>query len=196
MDPFGTVLVGGLIRQRKEKGTNRENPWTIPEQIGKIPEKSGKSQKRTKKEGQVQDRETPPFETPPFSGPWNPCFCRFAIFLAFLCVLALFFPRILQARQIGTSLFFPGFPCFFGRKARIGGSGHRGQNPQNRENRVSGSKTAHPHKRGFDSKTPQFPCGPEIGVFDPETLSFRFGDFKPLEGSADSQIVFQRPRCM
>ena len=53
----GLFLVGALNRPRKRKRTNRENPRTIPEQIGKIPEKSGKSQKgqkRTKKEGQVQ----------------------------------------------------------------------------------------------------------------------------------------------
>ena len=53
----GLFLVGALKRPRKRKGTNRENPRTIPEQIGKIPEKSGKSQKGqkgTKKEGQVQ----------------------------------------------------------------------------------------------------------------------------------------------
>ena len=56
-----------LIGRERGKGTNRENPRTIPEQIGKIPEKSGKSQKgqkRTKKEGQVQIGKTPPFETP------------------------------------------------------------------------------------------------------------------------------------
>ena len=40
-------LVGALNRPRKRKRTNRENPRTIPEQIGKIPEKSGKSQKVT-----------------------------------------------------------------------------------------------------------------------------------------------------
>ena len=45
------------IGREKRKRTNRENFRTIPEQIGKIPEKSGKSQKgqkRTKKEAQVQ----------------------------------------------------------------------------------------------------------------------------------------------
>ena len=50
-------------RPRKRKRTNRENPRTIPEQIGKIPEKWGKSQKgqkRTKKEGQVQIGKPPP----------------------------------------------------------------------------------------------------------------------------------------
>ena len=60
-----------LIGCERGKGTNRENPRTIPEQIGKIPEKSGKSQKRTKKDKKGRtspDRETPPFETPPFSG--------------------------------------------------------------------------------------------------------------------------------
>ena len=49
----GLFLVGALNGPRKRKGTNRENPQTIPEQIGKIPEKSGKSlkgQKRAKKE--------------------------------------------------------------------------------------------------------------------------------------------------
>ena len=67
----GLFLVDALNRPRKRKVTNRENPRTIPEQIGKIPEKSGKfqkGQKRTKKEGQVQIGK-PPFETSPFSGP-------------------------------------------------------------------------------------------------------------------------------
>ena len=46
----GLFLVGALNRPRKRKRTNRENPRTIPEQIGKIPEKSGKSQKGPKKD--------------------------------------------------------------------------------------------------------------------------------------------------
>ena len=41
----GLFLVGALNRPRKRKRTNRENSRSIPEQIGKIPEKSGKSQK-------------------------------------------------------------------------------------------------------------------------------------------------------
>ena len=60
----GLFLVGALDRPRKRKGTNRENPRTIPEHIGKIPEKSGKSQKGqkwTKKEGQVQIGKSPPY---------------------------------------------------------------------------------------------------------------------------------------
>ena len=60
----GLFLVGALSRPRKRKRTNRENPRTIPEQIGEIPEKSGKSQKghkkNTKKEGQVQIGKPPP----------------------------------------------------------------------------------------------------------------------------------------
>ena len=44
----GLFLVGALNKLRKRKGTNRENPRTIPEQIGKIPEKSGKSKKDNK----------------------------------------------------------------------------------------------------------------------------------------------------
>ena len=61
--PFGTVP-----RARKRKGPNRENPRTIPEQIGKIREKSGKAQK-DKKGRTSADREAPPFETPPV---WRP----------------------------------------------------------------------------------------------------------------------------
>ena len=63
----GLFLVGALNRPRKRKRTNRENPRTIPEQIGKIPEKSGKSQKgqkRTKKEGQVQIGKPPRLKHP------------------------------------------------------------------------------------------------------------------------------------
>ena len=70
----GLFLVGALNRLWKRKRTNRENPRTIPEQIGKIPQKSGKpqkGQKRTKKGRTRPDREAPPFETPPFSGPWK-----------------------------------------------------------------------------------------------------------------------------
>ena len=63
----GLFLVGALNRPRKRKGTNRENPRSIPEQIGKIPEKSDKSQKgqkRTKKEGQVQIGKPPRLKPP------------------------------------------------------------------------------------------------------------------------------------
>ena len=63
----GLFLVGALNRPRKRKRANRENPRTIPEQIGKIPEKSGKSQKgqkRTKKEGQVQIGKPPRLKHP------------------------------------------------------------------------------------------------------------------------------------
>ena len=63
----GLFLVGALNRPRKRKRTNRENPRTIPEQIGKIPEKSGKSKKgrkRTKKEGQVQIGKPPRLKPP------------------------------------------------------------------------------------------------------------------------------------
>ena len=64
----GLFLVGALNRPRKRKGTNRENPRTIPEQIGKIPGKFGKVPKSPKKDTKGRtspDRETPPFETPP-----------------------------------------------------------------------------------------------------------------------------------
>ena len=44
----GLFLVGALNRPRKRKRANRENPRTIPKQIGKIPGKSGKSQKGQK----------------------------------------------------------------------------------------------------------------------------------------------------
>ena len=63
----GLFLVGALNRLRKRKSTNRENPRTILEQIGKIPEKSGKSQKgqkRTKKQGQVQIGKRPRLKHP------------------------------------------------------------------------------------------------------------------------------------
>ena len=63
----GLFLVGALNKPRKRNGTNRENPRTIPEQIGNIPEKSGKSQKgqkRTKKEGRVQIGKPPRLKHP------------------------------------------------------------------------------------------------------------------------------------
>ena len=68
----GLFLVGAVNRPRKR--TNRDNPRRVPRQIRKIPEKSGKSQKgqkRTKKRRTSPDRETPPFETSLFSGPWG-----------------------------------------------------------------------------------------------------------------------------
>ena len=55
----GLFLVGALNRPRKRKGTNRENPWTIPEQIGKIPEKSGKSQKGQKRKDKPRSGNPP-----------------------------------------------------------------------------------------------------------------------------------------
>ena len=63
----GLFLVGALNRLRKRKRTNRENPRTITAQIGKIPEKLGKSekgQKRTKREGQVQIGKPPRLKPP------------------------------------------------------------------------------------------------------------------------------------
>ena len=59
-----------LIGRERGKGTNRENPRTIPEQIGKILEnrertkKDKKGQKRTKKEGQVQIGKHPCLKPP------------------------------------------------------------------------------------------------------------------------------------
>ena len=65
----GLFLVGAVNRVRKRKGTNRENPRTIPGQIGKIPEKlrkvTKKVPKRTKKEGQVQIAKPPRLKPPP-----------------------------------------------------------------------------------------------------------------------------------
>ena len=58
----GLFLVSALNRPRKRKRTNQENPRTIPEQIGKIPEKRTKKDKKGRTS---PDRETPPFETPP-----------------------------------------------------------------------------------------------------------------------------------
>ena len=60
----GLFLVGALNRPRKRKRTNRENPRTIPEQIGEIPGKVPKGQKRTKKEGQVQIGKPPRLKHP------------------------------------------------------------------------------------------------------------------------------------
>ena len=65
----GLFLVGALDRPRKRKGTSRENPRTIPEQIGKIPEKSGKSQKGQKGKDKSRSGTSPPFEPPPLGGP-------------------------------------------------------------------------------------------------------------------------------
>ena len=62
------ALVGAFDRPRKGTRTNRENPRTIPGQIGKIPKKSGKSQKgqkRTNQDGRGQIGKPPPFGPPP-----------------------------------------------------------------------------------------------------------------------------------
>ena len=80
----GLFLVGAVNRPRKRKRTNRENARTIPEQIGKIPEKSGKSQK-----GQNPDLP----------------------FLAFLDFLAFF---ALQGISLLFWAFFPSFPGILG----------------------------------------------------------------------------------
>ena len=59
----GLFLVGALNRPRKRKRTNRENPRTIPEQIGKI-QKNRESPKKDKKGRTSPDRETSPFSSP------------------------------------------------------------------------------------------------------------------------------------
>ena len=61
-----------LIGRERGKGQIGKIPGPSPSKSGKSPSRSGKSQegqKRTKKEGRVQNRETPPFETPPV---WRP----------------------------------------------------------------------------------------------------------------------------
>ena len=60
----GLFLVGALNRPRKRKGTNREDPQTIPEQIRKIPE-NRESPKKDKKGRTSPEQENPPFEPPP-----------------------------------------------------------------------------------------------------------------------------------
>ena len=55
----GLFLVGALNKPRKRYGTNRENPRTIPEQKGKIPEKSGKSQKGQKRKDESRSGNPP-----------------------------------------------------------------------------------------------------------------------------------------
>ena len=55
----GLFLAGAVNRPRKRKRANRENPRRVPGQIGKIPEKSGKSQqgkKRDKKDRRIFGR--------------------------------------------------------------------------------------------------------------------------------------------
>ena len=83
----GLFLVGALNRPRKRKGTNRENPQTISEQIGKIPAKSGKSQKGQKRKDKSRSG-NPPVLNPPR--------------LAALDNLALVFmrPRTINARHV------------------------------------------------------------------------------------------------
>ena len=60
----GLFLVGALNRPRKRKRANRENPRTIPEQIGKIPEKSGKSEKGQKGKDKSRSGNPPVWNTP------------------------------------------------------------------------------------------------------------------------------------
>ena len=67
---LGLFLVGAHNKPRKRKRTNQENPRTIPEQIGKIPEKSGKSQKgrkRTKRKDKVQIGKPPRLNPSPLA---------------------------------------------------------------------------------------------------------------------------------
>ena len=52
------------IGRERRKRTNRENPRRVPGQIGKIPGKVPKGQKRTKKEGQVQIGKPPRLKHP------------------------------------------------------------------------------------------------------------------------------------
>ena len=67
----GLLLVGALNRPRKRKGTNRENPRTIPGQIGKIPGKSGKRTKQGHKRKDKSRSGDPPVWTPPPPALWE-----------------------------------------------------------------------------------------------------------------------------
>ena len=60
----GLFLIGAVNRLSKGKRTNRENPRRVPEQIGKIPEKSGKSQKGQKRTTKSRSG-NPPVCNPP-----------------------------------------------------------------------------------------------------------------------------------
>ena len=54
---------------------------------------------------------------------WFPCFLRFASFLAFLCVFPFLSKDFRDSAERENPCFFRGFPCFFSKKARVGGSG-------------------------------------------------------------------------
>ena len=66
----GLFLIGAVNRPKRRKRTNRENPWTIPGQIRKIPEKTGKSQKGQKRKDKSRSGNPPVWTPPPFGGPW------------------------------------------------------------------------------------------------------------------------------
>ena len=53
----GLFLVGALNRPRKRKRTNRENPQTIPEQIGKILERRKKDKKGQRASPRIDERQ-------------------------------------------------------------------------------------------------------------------------------------------
>ena len=55
----GLFFVGAVNRPRQRKRTNRENPRRVPGQIGKIPEKSGKSQKGQKRKDKSKSGNPP-----------------------------------------------------------------------------------------------------------------------------------------
>ena len=60
----GLFLVGAVNRPRKRKRTNRENPRTIPEQIGKTPEKSQKDKKGQKRKDKSRSGNPPRLKPP------------------------------------------------------------------------------------------------------------------------------------
>ena len=64
----GLFLAGALNRPRKRKGTNRENPRTIPEQIGKKIPENRESPKKDEKGQKRKDKSrsgNPPVWNPP-----------------------------------------------------------------------------------------------------------------------------------
>ena len=84
----GLFLVGAVDRPRKRKGTNRENPRTIPSKSGKSrknresPKKGKKGQKRKDKS---RSGNPPCLKPPPFSGPWDIYVAKWGIARMCLC---------------------------------------------------------------------------------------------------------------
>ena len=132
-----SICLAGPLGKRKR--TKRENPRTIPEQIGKI-RKNRESPKKDKKGRTSPDRETTPFETPRLAALEKGAKREFSSLLLSPTrpldfVVSFFLVKHKEALKQQGSAFLPTEPL----KSKLGLSAPKSHNPNRYDFRVDGA---------------------------------------------------------